>query len=149
MTQSNLAAQAERLSQRRARMVPILALFYFIQQASFFSSPALGNRPVDHFKIGGWAVMSAVLLAALVTGGFWTRRAELRAMLNDESSRAHRADAIGTGFVVAMATGIVLYVVETVSPMSSPEVIHMIVSFGIGAALIRFGFLERRAHRNG
>jgi hypothetical protein len=27
------------------------------------------------------------------------------------------------------------------------ETIHLILSAGLGAALVRFGFLERRAHR--
>jgi hypothetical protein len=148
MIDTNLSAQAERLSERRARVLPVVALFYFMQQLSFFSLP-LGNRPVDYFKVGAWVALSTVLLAALVTGGFWLRPPNLRAMLNDESSRVHRADALGTGFVVAMATGILLYVIDTFSPMTSREVIHLTVSLGIAAALVRFGFLERRAHRNG
>lgn len=148
MVESSLSEQAERLSRRRARMLPVLAIFYFAQQASFFASP-MDDRLVDHFKIGAWVVLSLVLLAALVTGGFWTRKPELRAMLNDESSSAHRAAGLGTGFVVAMLTGILLYVLNTVSPMTSREVIHLIISFGIAAALVRFGFLERRAHRDG
>lgn len=147
MTERNLAGEAERLSRRQARMLPMLAVMYLAQQASFFASPP-GDRLVDHFKIGAWVMLSTVLLAALVTGGFWLRRPELRAMLNDESSRAHRADALGTGFVVAMIAGILLYVVNTVSPMSSREVIHLIVSFGIATALVRFGYLERRALRD-
>jgi hypothetical protein len=146
MAVSNVAEQAEILGRRRARILPILAVVYLAQQVSFFSSP-MGERTVDHLKIGAWAVLSAVLLAALMTGGFWLRKPELRAMLNDESSRAHRADALGIGFVVGMAIGIVLYIIETFSPMTSREVIHIIVSFGIAAALLRFGWLERRAHR--
>ena len=148
MTETSLSEQAERLSRRRARMLPVLAVFYFAQQVSFFSSPP-GDRAVDHFKIGAWVVLSLVLLAALVTGGFWSRERELREMLDDESSRAHRADALGTGFVVAMMTGIILYVVGTVSPIGAREVIHLIVSLGIAAALVRFGWLERRALRDG
>ena len=148
MTETSLSEQAERLTKRRARMLPVLAAFYFAQQASFFSSP-LRDRPVDHFKIGAWVVLSLVLLAALVTGGFWSRKRELREMLDDESSRAHRADALGTGFVVAMVTGIILYVAGTVSEVSAREAIHLIVSLGIAAALVRFGWLERRALRDG
>ena len=109
----------------------------------------MADRLVDHFKIGAWVVLSTVLLAALVTGGFWARRSELRAILNDETSQAHRSDALGVGFVIAMLTGIGLYVLNTVSPMSTREVIHLIVSFGIAGALVRFGFLERRAHSDG
>ena len=86
---------------------------------------------------------------ALVTGGGWLRRPEVRAMLNDEVSQAHRATALSFGFVAAMLTGIVLYVVNTATDVSTREAIHLIVSIGIAAALIRFGLLERRAHQGG
>jgi hypothetical protein len=148
MAESNLSAQAERLSERRARMLPILAIFYFAQQVSFFSQP-VGDRLVDHFKVGAWVMLSAVLLAALVTGGFWLRKPELRAMLNDETSVAHRADALRLGFIVAMISGILLYLLYSFVPVTGREAIHVIVSFGIAAALVRFGFLERRAQRLG
>lgn len=143
MVEQTISEQADRLSRRRARVLPVLAIFYLAQQATFFSS-APAERAVDHFKIGAWAAMSVVLLAALVTNGFWLRKPELRAMLNDELSRAHRADALRIGFVLAMIAGIILYVVGTAVPLSDREVIHLIVSVGIGAALIRFGMLERR-----
>jgi ABC-type Fe3+ transport system permease subunit len=146
MVERTISEQADRLSRRRARMLPVLAVFYLGQQLTYFSSPP-GDRLVDHFKIGAWVVMSVVLLAALVTGGFWLRKPEVRAMLNDELSRSHRADALGTGFVLAMLAGIILYVVGTAVRMTDRDVIHVIVSAGIGAALIRFGMLERRAHR--
>jgi hypothetical protein len=29
------------------------------------------------------------------------------------------------------------------------ETVHLVLSAGLGVALIRFGFLERRAHRDG
>jgi len=143
MTERTISEQADRLARRRSRMVIVLAVFYLGQQLTFFTSPP-GQRLVDHFKIGAWAVMSAVLLAALVTGGFWLRKPELRSMLNDEVNRAHRASALATGFILSMLTAIILYVVGTAIPLSDHEVIHLIVSVGIGAALIRFGMLERR-----
>ncbi len=148
MSDANMSETAERLTRRRARILPVLAVVYIAQQASFFSQVDTA-RPVDHFKIGAWVVLSTVLLALLVTGGFWLRKPELRAMLNDEGTRAHRADALGTGFVVAMIAAIVLYVWNSDNPMTSSEVIHLIVSCGIAAALVRFGFLECRAHRLG
>ena len=143
MVERTISQEADRLSRRRARMLPILAVFYLAQQVAFFNTPP-GERLVDHFRIGAWALLSAVLLTALVTGGFWLRKPELRAMLNDELSRAHRADALRVGFILAMIAGIVLYVVGTAVALSDREVIHLIVSVGIGAALIRFGMLERR-----
>jgi len=143
VAERTISQEAERLSRRRARMLPVLAIFYLAQQVAFFNSPP-GERLVDHFRVGAWAMMSAVLLAALVTGGFWRRSPELRAMLNDELSRAHRADALRIGFILAMLAGIILYVAGTAVPMSDREVIHIIVSVGIGAALVRFGILERQ-----
>ncbi len=148
MVDLTISQEADRLGRRRARVLTVLAVFYLGQQLAFYQSPP-GGRLVDHFKIGAWAVMSAVLLAALVTGGFWMRKAPLRALLNDELSRAHRADALGLGFIMSMLTGIILYVVGTAVSMTDREVIHLIVSIGIGAALIRFGMLERRADHLG
>ena len=129
-------------------MLPVLAIFYLAQQVAFFNS-LNGERLVDHFRIGAWVALSTVLLAGVVTGGFWFRKPELRAMLNDELNRAHRADALRIGFILAMLTGIVLYVVGTAIALSDREVIHLIVSVGIGAAVIRFGMLERRGESLG
>lgn len=146
MVERTIFQEADRLSRRRARVLPVLAIFYLAQQVAFFNS-LNGERLVDHFRIGAWVMLSTVLLAGLVTGGFWLRKPELRAMLNDELSKAHRADAVRIGFILAMATGIILYIVGTAIPISDREVIHLIVSVGIGAALIRFGMLERRGEK--
>ena len=42
-----------------------------------------------------------------------------------------------------------VYFIEQFEPVTAREAIHVILSLGLGAALIRFGVLERRAHRNG
>lgn len=144
----NITAEADRLSRRRARIVTVLAVVYLAQQVSYFSSGE-GNRTVDHVKIGAWALMSLVLLVLLVTGGAWMRRAELRALLNDESTRANRLRALKLGFIAAMLAGIGTYVVSTATVITTREAIHLIVSSGIAAALVAFGLLERRAHRDG
>ena len=138
-----ITEQADRLGRRRARVFPILGLFIVIQQAAYFEH-GNGQRLVDHVQIGAWAAMSAVVLVVLRTGGFWFRSAELRALLNDEGTRANRAAAFGTGFVFAMVTGIVLYVIQGAWPFSSGEAIHLIVTVGLLTALMRFSILERR-----
>lgn len=147
MTDLTTAEQAERLSARRARLFPVLAILYLGQQASFFAAADAG-RTADHFKIGAWVVMSVVLLAVLISGGAFARKRELRDMLNDETSRAHRSDALGVGFVMAMVTAIIVYVLATATPIGTREAIHIIVSVGIAAAMIRFSMLERRAMRD-
>ena len=142
--------QAERLGRRRARMLPLLAVIFLTQQISFFASESerasAAVRTVDHVKFGAWLVLSLVLLAALYTGGFWLRRREVRALMDDEITRQHRAAALSLGFLVAMLTAIGLYLVDMAEPVGTRVAIHLIVTLGIGAALIRFGLLERRAH---
>jgi hypothetical protein len=138
---------AERLSRKRARMLPFIVVIYISQQATFFAGEAPdGVRPVDHVKIGAWLVLSLVMLLVLVTNGFWLQKPEIRALMNDESTRANRASAMTTGFIFAMAGGMALYFLNQFEPVTAREAIHVILSLGLGAALVRFGMLERRAH---
>ena len=144
--------QAERLGRRRARMLPFLAVIFISQQVSFFASETERTsaviRSVDHVKFGAWMVLSLVLLAALYTGGFWFHRREVRALMDDEITRQHRATALSLGFLVAMLAAIALYLVDMAEPVGTRVAIHVIVTLGIAAALLRFGMLERRAHRD-
>ena len=150
---SDLVDTADRLSRRRARMLPVLAMFLLIQQATFLNRPGAVDlvhaRTVDQVHFGAWAVLTLMLLAALATGGFWFRPHQLRVLLNDEQTRAHRREAMSTGFVVSALTGVVLYVVASIEPVGAHLAINLIVAFGLAAALIRFGALERRAHKLG
>jgi hypothetical protein len=141
-TTSN-AELAERLGRRRARLFPVLGLFLVIQQSAYFGHGD-GQRLVDHVRIGAWVAMSAVVLFVLTTGGFWFRSPEVRAMLDDEGTRANRAAALSTGFVCAMISAIVLYVMQGAWEFSTGEVIHLIVTAGLFSALLRFSLLERR-----
>ena len=145
MPQSN-AETADRLNRRHARMMPVLAVFVLIQQAVFFTS-GNGQRTVDMVRNGAWVVLVSVIVLMLVTGGSWFRSRELRELLNDEVTRANRASALTFGFGLAMAAGIALYALEAFVPGSATarEAVHIIVSFGLIAALLRFGLLERRA----
>ena len=148
MTTRTTAEQADHLSRRRARMLPFLAVIYLTQQASFFTAGASGDRPVDHVKIGAWVVLTLVLLAALTTKGFWFHKREVRDMIDDEGTRANRVAALGWGFVLAILSAIGLFFMSMYEPMGAREAIHIIVSFGIAAAIVRFGMLERRAMRD-
>ena len=144
MNQRTTAEQADFLSRRRARMLPLLAAIYPTQQASFFLAGD-GDRTVDHVKVGAWLLLSLVLLAAVEPESLGRQRREVRDMIDDEVTRAHRGDALGWGFIVSTLTGIALYFVAMIEPVTPREVIHLIVSLGLGAAIIRFGMLEMRA----
>jgi hypothetical protein len=140
---------AERLGRKRARILPLFAILFLTQQASYFSGPRVDTgRPVDHIRIAAWLVMSIVLLLVLATGGYWFRSSEVRALMNDEATQVHRTDACRFGFFAAMIACVGLYVLSLFEPLGGRDVIHVVMSCGIGAALVRFGMLERRAYRD-
>ena len=149
MVQASIAEQAERLSRRRARMLPVLAILYLCQQFSFFSDQHGADRAVDHVKLSAWVVFTLVLLVALTTKGFWFKSRELRDMIDDETTRAHRAEALQWGFIFSTLAAVALYFVTMMETVGAREAIHITVSIGIAAALVRFGMLERRALRDG
>lgn len=134
---------ADRLGRKRARVSFVLAVLFLGQQAAYFDDGPL--RPAEHLRIGAWVVMAAVLLIMLVTGGAWLRGREVRALLNDESTRANRAEALSAGFVAGTGSAIVLYPLVGVLALGPLEVLHIVVSFALATALVRFGMLERRA----
>lgn len=136
---------ADRLGRRRARLLPVLGLFFIIQQMAYLSNPPQ-ERLVDHVRIGAWVAMSLVILFAVLTGGFWRRSKAVRAMVNDELTRANRSRAMEAGFVAAMVAGIALYPFKGVMALTAGEAIHLIVSAGILVMLMRFAMLERRAY---
>jgi hypothetical protein len=143
------AERADFLSRRRARSLPLLAFLYLSQQTIYFrSTAAIHPRDVDHVWIGAWVLLSLLMLAALTTKGFWLQPRAVRDLIDDESTRANRFEGIRIGFIVAMLTAITLYFVDVYSPMTAREAIHIVMSLGLGAALIRFGMLERRGHRD-
>ena len=148
MTMSDIE-KADTLGRRRARVLPVLAMFFILQQVSYFSGPENSARTVDHFKIGAWLVLTVALLMLLSTGGSWLRSRGVRALLNDEVSRSNRTEGMKAGFLAAMIGGIGMHVLTFFEPVSGREAVHLIVTVGIAAALLRFGFLERRAHRDG
>jgi hypothetical protein len=149
MNERSFAERADYLSRRRARALPFLAIIYFTQQVSFLSALGDGtHRDVDHFKIGAWVVLSLVLLLALATKGFWFQPREVRELIDDESTRAHRLDAMRIGFLFACCAALAASFLAEFQPLTVGETAHLVLTFGLGAALIRFGVLERRAHRD-
>src|SRR5262249_44862519 len=142
--------KAEYLGKRRARMLPALAVIYITQQASYITlQQDAAHQAVNTAKISAWLVLSAILLAALTTKGFWLEPREVRALIDDEVTRANRIEAMRLGFIFAMLTCIVVYFMTMFEPVNGRDAVHIIMSDGLGAALIRWGWLERRAHKDG
>jgi hypothetical protein len=147
----SVAEKAEYLSKRRARMLPALAVIFLSQQGVFFSTV---NSPAPHsaysVKISAWLVLSIVLLAALATKGFWLERKEVRDLIDDENTRANRNDAMRWGFLFSMGAAIAVYALTLFdATVNARDAVHIVMTIGIATALIRWGMLERRAHRDG
>jgi uncharacterized membrane protein len=143
----SVAEKAEYLSKRRARMLPALAVIFLSQQATFFSQmSSSGHISAEEAKISAWLVLSIVLLAALASKGFWLERKEVRDLVDDENTRANRNDAMRWGFLFSMGAAIAVYILTMFNTVTGREAVHLVMSFGIATALIRWGILERRAH---
>src|SRR6478735_5676161 len=140
--------EAERLSRRRVSMFIAMTTLLTIQQSAFFSqTPA--ERALDHVRTGTWVLLVGVLLAALLTGGFWLKPRAIRALMDDEVTLANRASAVRLAFAASMAVAIILFVLAPPLALTAREAIHLIVSTGIVVGIFRFGQLERRVHNLG
>ena len=136
-------ALAERLIKRRANALFVLSLVFVVTQGSFIgrhSAPGV-------LHISAWVAMAVVLLAFFATGGGWTRSKAVRALMNDESTRIHRARATTVAFYNMMASGVVIYGLGMIKPVSGGEAAHLIMTVGIASALMAFWGLERAALR--
>ncbi|MFL6785775.1 MAG: hypothetical protein ACJ8EH_01125 [Sphingomicrobium sp.] len=150
MNERTIAERAEYLSKRRARMLPALAVIFLSQQITFFSQMAgPGPHSAERAKIAAWLVLSVVLLAALASKGFWLQPREVRELIDDENTRANRNEAMRWGFLFAMGSAIAIYVLTMFDTVTGREAVHIIMTFGLAAALIRWGVLERRAYKDG
>jgi hypothetical protein len=149
MNQRTASERADYLSRRRARLLLLLGALYITFQALFLET-SKASEPSDALalKIGAWLVLSLILLSGLATKGFWLQPKNIRDLIDDENTRANRFDAMRFGFVFGMLTCVVIYFITMFEPVNGRDAVHIVMSDGIGAALLRWGWLERVAHRS-
>ncbi|MEI9927264.1 MAG: hypothetical protein WDN44_05565 [Sphingomonas sp.] len=74
----------------------------------------------------------------------------MRAILNDESTRAHRVDAMAWGFWAAIGAAFLVYFASFYdSGLTARIALRLVITLGIVVALLRFGTLERKALKLG
>ena len=138
--------KAERLSRQRARIFAVQAVLFLGWQTLYFSGHAADRvRAVQQVKISAWLVTAVLLLLLLASGGMLIRGRKLRGLLNDELTQTHRTRAYVAGFWAAMASAILLYIVDMFEPVAARDAIHIIMSAAIGIGLMTFSVLERRS----
>lgn len=146
MTTPSDVERADRISRRRARIFPILGIYFIAGQAVFFRHTETSER-IAQFKISAWLVWALTLLIAFAFAGGHFRGKAVRALVEDDVSRANRAKGYEAGFWAAAVAAIALYVTNMFEPVSGRDAIHLILTALVGAAMIRFGTLERRSLR--
>jgi len=139
---------ADRISRRRARVFTVMGVYFIAGQAIWFSNPDGTSRPA-HVKIAAWLAWAVVLLIALAFAGGAFRGRRIRALVEDEVSRANRGRAYAIGFWVAAVTAIALYADSMFEDLTGREAVRIILTFSVGAAILAFGALERRALKSG
>jgi hypothetical protein len=138
---------ADRMGRKRSQIFFVLAMVFFAGQSLYFTSSPLTRD--SHARIGAWLILVILILMLLATGGFLLMGRRVRDLLNDETSRLNRMAAQALGFWVTIITSLAVYVESIFDPMTLNEAIHIIVTLGVGSALISFAARERRAHHIG
>ena len=140
---------ADQVSRRRAIAVALAAGVFLIIQV--VTRPVFNNDPetAAHLsRVVMWAVNAAALLLLLFTGGGLVQKKEIRALVNDEVTRAHYKSAVGVGFWLSMIIAMGLYAFAGDSSFTAREAIYLIVTPSVCVALLAFSWLELRAHRD-
>jgi hypothetical protein len=141
---------AERAQQRRNRILWLFPMLFFIWQGAYFSSFATPHAPlrtVELVSLGSHLVLGVVLLFLLATGGGWRYGKAVRALLDDESTRVHRAQAYTAGFWALALCAVALYAAAPFIPLETGEIAHILLSVAVAVPALRFVMLERRADR--
>jgi len=135
------------MGRKRSQIFFVLAIVFFAGQSAYFaSSPATRD---SHARMGAWIILVFLIMMLLATGGFLFRGRNVRDLLNDETSRLNRLASQALGFWVTIVTALAVYIESIFDPLTLNEGLHIIVTLGVGAALISFAMRERRAHRIG
>jgi hypothetical protein len=139
-------ALAERLQRRRTRIMTMQAFVFLIWQFMFLSSLhdfQATHRLVDQVKISAFVVWAALMLLLIATGGQWWTGRKVRDLMNDEVTRDHFRSSHVWGFWTVMLACFAVYVIQLFTPLETMVTLHILLSSGILAAMLRFVWLER------
>lgn len=139
---------ADKVSRKRAVAVAIAAGVFLLIQV--VTRPVFNSEPdTAHLsRLIMWALNAAALLLLLYTGGGLMQKREIRALVNDEITRANSRSAVNVGYWIAMTIAMGLYALAGYRDLTAREVIYLIVTPSVGIALLAFSWLELRAHRD-
>jgi len=147
MADSDDIILADHLTQRRARVSTVMAVLFMGSMATSFGIETAPNRP-QTLHLAAWIVWAAVLVMLLAVGGGLGRSRSVRGLLNDETTRVNRREAMAAGFWAAIFSGFGLYALNLFVPLTAAESIRLALTATVATALLWFGKLERESLRD-
>jgi len=147
MTNEELEDTAARIAQRTDRILATSGLMFLVWQASYFVIFDRGERElrtVDVVAVAGYVAWACALLMLVATGGGMFRKRDVRAILDDELARAHRASAYRNGFWALIVVALVAFVAAQVTGIPARDLAHVSLSAGVIAAVGTLTYLRRR-----
>ena len=149
MQSRNAVEVADRNSRVRAYVMAAAGLAFLLIHVVFRSYVSMGPETAEVLtRRVMWVVNVVVLLLALSTGGGLLNNREIRALVNDEVSQGNYTRSVALGFWVAMVTALVLHVFPNLLAYVGGDALYNTVTFSVAAAVLKFAYLELRAHRD-
>jgi hypothetical protein len=140
---------ADRNSRKRAYVMAAAGLAFLVIYVVFRPYINLGPETAQHLtRRLVWVVNVVMLLLCLLTGGGILTNREIRALVNDEVSQSNYRTSVILGFWVAMVTALALYVFPRVLSFMGDNAIYTVVTLSVAVAVLKFAYLEYRAHRD-
>ena len=145
----NAVELADRLSRRRALGITLATVAFLAIEVvvrPVFRSDGYG---ASGWRAYAWPFNAGLLLCMLLPFGGLVWGKQVRALVNDEVSRANARSGAAAGFWTAMVLALGIYIVPAGAAFTAREAIFLIVTPTTGVALLLFAWLESRAHSDG
>ena len=150
METNKIVEKADVMSRKRAVLLLAAGVVFLGVQLiirPIHSGPA-GESP-QHL-LNGWAINAIALMLLLVIrlqGGLLNRK-EIRELINDDVPREHHREAVIDGFWVAMIGAMAIFFLPAFRSYTAQEGSYLIVTAAVGFSVLRFSYLEFRAHHD-
>lgn len=134
----------DRVQRRRRGVIIAFAVLLTTMSAAYtaYSAPIAGGlRAVDILRAAAFLMLAAIISIRSTTGFSLIGR---NAVLDDELTRANRADAARAGFWALMIASVAGFIASYFVTLTLAEASPLLIAVGAGAAALRFARLEGR-----
>ena len=149
MTPTDTIELAHSISRRRVLCISLAAFGFLGVQLIVHPVFRTDGYAASGWRAYAWAFNAFLLLLLIlpIGGAKWGPR--VRALVNDEISRANAHTAARWGFWLAMVIALGIYVVGPARALTAREGAYLIVTPTTIVVLLAFAWLESRALRDG